>query len=113
MNIDSKIKELFTLLKKRPSMLIMGDINSLISYIVFFEGFFLSLKLFKNIDVEREISSWYQNKVKTKASNMYFFSQFELENKNLNEKEKIDLLLRLISDFFSENPAPAPQSVPT
>lgn len=103
MNIQSDINELFRLLRKRPEMLMKGDVNSLLSYIIFFEGFFLSLKLFKRIDIEREISRWYQNQVETKAPNMYWFSQFEMENKKIAEKEKIDLFLNLLSDFFTEN----------
>lgn len=102
-DIKSSFHELFRLLRNRPSMLIKGDVNSLSSYIMFFEGFFLSLKLFNDFDAEREISRWYQDQVDTKAPNMYWFAQFEMENEKLEEEGKINLLLDLLSDFFNEN----------
>mgnify|MGYP000521852997 CR=1 FL=1 len=102
-DIESNINELFRLLRNRPAMLITGNLNSLASYIVYFEGFIISFKLFNNLNIEREISRWYQNQVEIKSPNMYWFAQFKMDYNKLNEEEKINLLLNLLSDFFNEN----------
>lgn len=73
------------------------------NYVVFFEGFFLSLKLFDKIDIERKVSSWYQDKVEFKAPNMYWFDQFEFVHKDKSEEEKIFQLIACLQSFFKEN----------
>ena len=98
-----QINELFRLLRNRPKMLISGDIDSILTYITFFEGFFLSYQISKNINLEREISKSYQNHVETKAPNMYWFAHFKLINKNETDKEKISILLNDLEFFFNSN----------
>lgn len=97
-----QINEMFRLLRNRPKMLVSGDIDSLLTYIIFFEGFFISYRISKNINLEREISKWYQQHVETKAPNMYWFAQFVLINKNKTEKEKISILLSDLEFFFND-----------
>lgn len=103
MNTDANTTELFRLLRNRPAMLMKGDTNSYLNYVVFFEGFFLSLKLFSEIYIERKVSSWYQNQVEFKAPNMYWFDQFDIVNENENDQRKIEFLITCLETFFKEN----------
>lgn len=100
-----ELKDINTLLNylgEKPSLILTEDVSLLSSYISFFEGFFLSLKLSKDIDLERDISSWYQKKVEFKAPNMNWFAQFKLINNDSLEEDKIKMFLSNIKEFYND-----------
>ncbi|WP_185290621.1 hypothetical protein [Chryseobacterium lactis] len=86
-------------IKLRPKMYFWSD-GTFHSYIVYFQGFFFSVGLCYNLDFEREISRWYQKRVKFKAPNMVWFDQFEHINKDFIEEEKIKKFLDTLEEFF-------------
>lgn len=100
------MREVITLiryLRDKPELILSkGDINTFETYVSFFEGLFFCVKILKEVNIEREISSWYQDKVEIKAPNMYWFAQFDLVNEDKNEQDKIKLLLNQLEDFFTE-----------
>ncbi|MCT2407678.1 hypothetical protein NZD88_09030 [Chryseobacterium antibioticum] len=99
--MENKILHTIKYMRHRPKMFFWND-DTFNSYIIYFQGFFYSFDCSTNIDLEREISGWYQKRVKFKAPNMSWFSQFEHVNKNLTEIEKIEKLLDTLEIFFKE-----------
>ncbi|MGD1848451.1 MAG: hypothetical protein ACFB10_23920 [Salibacteraceae bacterium] len=81
---------------------ISSNTNDYHSYEAFWEGFFMAVKLTKGIVLERELSRWYQGQAYAQfsAPNMYWYGQFRLQCKEMNDQEKIHLLLQILSDFF-------------
>ena len=84
-------------------MLMSGDPTLLDSYITFFEGFFISLKMVNGIDAERELSAWFQDRVEIKAPNMYWFAQLKQVERAKTEREQIDSLLDYLEQFLNPN----------
>ncbi len=100
-NTDEKLNEIVDILLSNPSILIQSDTNEISNYISFLEGFFISLKVNNEIDYERKISKWYQEKVDFKAPNMNWFAQFKLINKEESEEKMISGLLNEIKLFLA------------
>jgi hypothetical protein len=95
------IVEFIQFIRKRPNMIFYkANENLSLNYINFFEGFLYGLEYNNPIDLERELSKWYQERVKFKAPNMNWFAQFESVNENLSETEKIEKLLDTLEEFF-------------
>jgi hypothetical protein len=91
---------LFKTLKESPVLLMNEGSYGLQDYITFFEGYFLGVKMFTGIDLERQLSDWFQVRVNEKAPNMYWFAQFKWINEDKNEAEKIEALIDTIELFF-------------
>ncbi|SHL92455.1 hypothetical protein SAMN05444360_1066 [Chryseobacterium carnipullorum] len=95
----NEILDIIKHIRLRPKMYFWYD-NTFYSYIVYFEGFIYSINLFYKLDLEREISRWYQQRVIFKVPNMVWFAQFEHINKDLSETEKIEKFLGILEEFF-------------
>lgn len=87
-------------LRHSPQLFIDGNVNEVKTYLIFFQGLFLAYKLIDLTDFEREISAWYQDYVKVKSPKLYWFYQFEIENEDKSESEKITTLLDNLESFF-------------
>ncbi|MFP3597737.1 hypothetical protein [Chryseobacterium sp. SIMBA_029] len=99
--METKIIELIHIIKRRPGMVFFEGSNAVLKdYIHFFEGVFYSLEFALNVNFEREISKWYQDKVTFKAPNMNWFAQFDHINEKLSTEEKVAKLLDTLEDFF-------------
>ncbi|QXU50747.1 hypothetical protein KYG33_06830 [Chryseobacterium sp. D764] len=104
--MKTKIIELIHIIKRHPGMVFFNGANAVLKdYIHFFEGVFYSLGFSYNIDFEREISQWYQNRTNFKAPNMNWFAQFEHVNKDLSEIEKTNKFLDILEEFFKNHDA--------
>lgn len=102
--MNTEIIKLIQLTKRRPEMVFYRANNALpLNYINFFEGFLYGLECNYNINLERELSKWYQEKVKFKAPNMNWFTQFDHINENLSKEEKIAKLLDTLEEFFEKH----------
>ncbi|MCY1660769.1 hypothetical protein [Chryseobacterium sp. SL1] len=97
--MQSKILELIKHIKSRPKMFFWCNDN-LDTYIIYFQGFFCNIYLEHNIDIERELSKWYQERVTFKAPNMVWFAQFKHINESLEQKEQIEKFLNTLIEFF-------------
>lgn len=101
MNISKEdVKDTFRLLRERPSMMLTGDINSLDTYISYFEGFGDCYYMFKGINWTSKISLWYYKKYETKKYSLLWSAHFSKKHENLPEKEKIVLFLDRIEEFI-------------
>lgn len=101
--METKIIELIHIIKRRPGMVFFNGANAVLKdYIHFFEGIFYSLEFSQNINFEREISQWYQNRTNFKAPNMNWFAQFDSENEMVTDKEKISSFLYELEFFFKD-----------
>ena len=96
------LDRVFFNLKHDTTQAISSNANDYHSYEAFWEGFFMAVKLTKGIVLERELSKWYQDQAYAQfnAPNMYWFGQFRLQCKEMNDQGKIQLLLQILSDFF-------------
>lgn len=106
--METKIINLLKIIERRPGMVFLNGSDAVFKdYIHFFEGFFYSLEFTLNINFEREISKWYQNRTKDKAPNMNWFAQFNLMNEKFTDREKTSSLLHhlelFFNDYFSDN----------
>lgn len=101
-HLEFDFKDLFDLLRKRPGMLFSVNQELLSTYIGFFEGFLIGIGIENRVNMERELSNWYQGQVETRASNMYWFAQFQMVNNMKTEKEKVAELINNIEEFFRE-----------
>lgn len=97
--MENKVLDSIKHIRLRPKMFFWCD-NTFNSYVIYFQGFLYSFDCNTNINLERQLSSWYQSTVKFKAPNMSWFAQFEHINKNLIESEKIEKLLDTLEEFF-------------
>ncbi|MCY1660760.1 hypothetical protein [Chryseobacterium sp. SL1] len=99
--MEKEILETIKHIRFRPKMYFWFD-GTFRSYTIYFQGFFCSMHINCKINMEREISKWYQKRVKFKAPNMVWFAQFEHINKDLSEQEKIDSLFDTLEEFFTD-----------
>ena len=94
------IELIFVVLKERRHLLLSQGNGSIGDYITFFEGFFFSLRMCYDVDLERAISAWFQDRVTQKAPNMYWFAQFEYCYCEQEEETRTMLLLDTLEAFF-------------
>ena len=95
---------LFKELKNRPAMLLTEGEFSVENYITYFEGYFFGVKMFTGVNLERELSKWFQNRIdeSKRGRNMYWFSQFKWVHENKVEKELIEELVNTLEMFFQD-----------
>lgn len=101
-NIFFEFNKYLNALRKHPSAILHGNLVSFENYANFLSGYITAIDVLKGINLEREISKWYQNKVSVKAPNMFWFAQFELVNKDKTEEQKIIILLDDLDIFCRE-----------
>ena len=98
----SDLMIIFQYIEERPSMFSSG-LSSFDSYKLYFEGLFAGMGIFSNLNFNREISVWFQDKTAFKAPNMVWFEQFKICYEGKTDQEKIKILIETIKTFFEES----------
>lgn len=102
MEIKKSLEVILQTIKLKPTMLMTSDPSIYSNHVSLIEGLLIGVKISSEMDIERQISLWYQNKVNLKAPNMNWFAQFNLINEGLEEKDRINLLINTLEEFLKD-----------
>jgi len=103
MSVTIKIIEWILLLKSKPQLIIA---NKDIDYFIlknYVEGYFDGIGCALEIDIRKNITYWFQNKI-NQPSSLYWTDQILNYYSNKTDKELQFFLLEITEEYFKKNP---------
>jgi hypothetical protein len=101
MNVSEKTIEIIELLKRRPRMILTGDVD-FYSIKCFLIGYIQGVEAFYRIDLHKQISHWFQKKVNQKSS-LFWTEHVSFYYKGKTDEELTTCFLEELKSFFLEN----------
>src|SRR5882672_5693403 len=102
MELTSKIFEWLSILKARPKMIIGEATIDYRTLKIYVEGYVDGVGLTFDINLRKNISLWFQNKIKQQSS-VYWTDQIANYYKNKTEEQIKEILLSTTEEYFKEN----------
>lgn len=95
-----KILQFLNNFEKRPNVFLWGRKASFKECVYFLQGVISGLELATDVDIEREISAWFQAEFSQEGGNMNWFAQVEATYADLNDQERFEKMIELLRNFF-------------